>query len=169
MHLVSSVLIKRGTALCNYDVCALNWWNLRRSGGGCRAEAGNGGRGPARAGRAGRPRGGAGEGEGRGPPWPPGASRRARSPSSRYGRAGGLGPAASCRKDAELGGCLNRCCAARSTGLGQRADLPLSLPVPEAAAGPSAVPQDPAGYPRGPCWAGSPLLKGLGQGGVQEK
>lgn len=59
--------------------------------------------------------------------------------------------------------------AAPSTVLGQRAHFPLSLPVPEAAAGPSVVPQDPAGYPGGPCWAGSPLLKGLGQGGIQEK
>lgn len=59
--------------------------------------------------------------------------------------------------------------AARGTVLGQRADFPLSLSVPEAAAGPSVVPQDPAGYPGGPCRAGSPLLKGLGQGGIQEK
>lgn len=39
--------------------------------------------------------------------WPPGASRWARSPSNRYGRARGIGQAACCRNDAELGGCLN--------------------------------------------------------------
>lgn len=103
MHLVSSVLIKRGTALCNCDVCALNWSKLEQTHGAhpgpeCRDDAGNGGLGPARAGRARRPRGGEGA--------EPRHGRRA-PPAGRAHPQAGTGGLGGSGRLAERGDCLN--------------------------------------------------------------